>query len=260
MKKILTLLLALTMSFALVGCSSSSSSSSSDDKSSSDEKVYIIYSDNGFAPFEYLDTTTNEYVGIDMDLLAAIAEDQGFKYEMHNEGFDASCGAVQSGQADAMIAGMTIREDREEIYDFSDPYFTDGQILTVAADSDITSVEDLAGKVVAVKNGTMGKEYAESIADEIGFTMVSFDGSSEQYAAVVNGQCAACFEDRSVAAEAIRQGTALKLVGEVINPAGYGFAVQKGKNAELIEMFNKGLANVIANGTYDAILEKYGAK
>lgn len=255
MKKLFTICLALLMTLCLTACGSTETATTEDE-----DKVYIIYSDNGFAPFEYLDTETNEYVGIDMELLAAIAEDQGFKYEMHNEGFDASCGAVQSGQADAMIAGMTIREDREEIYDFSDPYFTDGQVLTVAADSDIESIEDLAGKVVAVKNSTMGKEYAESIADEIGFTMVAFDGSSEQYAAVVNGQCAACFEDRSVAAEAIRQGTELKLVGEVINPAGYGFAVKKGSCPELIEMFNAGLKNIQENGTYDAILEKYGAK
>ncbi len=108
------------------------------------EKTYIIYSDNAFAPFEYLDTATNEYVGVDMDILAAVAEDQGFEYEMHNEGFDASMGAVQAGQADGMIAGMTITDARRETFDFSDGYFDDGQILVVPADSTVTSVADLA--------------------------------------------------------------------------------------------------------------------
>ncbi|MBR3870712.1 MAG: transporter substrate-binding domain-containing protein [Clostridia bacterium] len=107
------------------------------------DKTYIIYSDNAFAPFEYLDTATNEYVGVDMDILAAVAEDQGFEYEMHNEGFDASMGAVQAGQADAMIAGMTITDARRETFDFSDGYFDDGQILVVPADSTATSVADL---------------------------------------------------------------------------------------------------------------------
>lgn len=106
-------------------------------------KTYIIYSDNAFAPFEFLDTETNEYTGVDMDILAAVAEDQGFKYEVKNEGFDASMGAVQSGQADAMIAGMTITDERKQTFDFSDGYFEDGQIMVVTADSTVESVDDL---------------------------------------------------------------------------------------------------------------------
>ena len=107
-------------------------------------KKYIIYSDNSFAPFEYLDKATNEYTGVDMDILAAIAKDQGFEYEVKNEGFDASMGAVQSGQADGMIAGMTITDERKQTFDFSDGYFEDGQIMVVPADSEIKSVADLA--------------------------------------------------------------------------------------------------------------------
>lgn len=105
-------------------------------------KKYVIYSDNAFAPFEFLGDD-NKYTGIDMDILAAVAKDQGFEYEMHNEGFDASMGAVQSGQADAMIAGMTITEERKKTYDFSDGYFEDGQIMVVPANSSVSSVADL---------------------------------------------------------------------------------------------------------------------
>ena len=78
-----------------------------------------------------------------LDILAAVAADQGFRYELHNEGFDASMGAVQSGQADAMIAGMTITDARRETFDFSDGYFEDGQIMVVKADSNITGIADL---------------------------------------------------------------------------------------------------------------------
>ncbi|MBE7033721.1 MAG: transporter substrate-binding domain-containing protein [Ruminococcaceae bacterium] len=107
-------------------------------------KKYVIYSDNAFAPFEYLDINTNQYVGVDMDILAAVAKDQGFEYVVKNEGFDAAMGAVQAGQADGMIAGMTITDERRENFDFSDGYFEDGQILVVPADSNITSIEDFA--------------------------------------------------------------------------------------------------------------------
>ena len=107
-------------------------------------KKYVIYSDSAFAPFEFLDTESNQYVGVDMDILAAVAKDQGFEYEVKNEGFDAAMGAVQAGQADGMIAGMTITDQRKETFDFSDGYFEDGQILVVPADSDITSIADFA--------------------------------------------------------------------------------------------------------------------
>lgn len=228
-------------------------------KADDTEKVYKIASDNAFPPFEYLDAETNTYVGVDMDILAAIAEDQGFKYEMANVGFDAALGQVQAGQADAVIAGMTIKPEREEIFDFSVGYFEDGQIMVVAADSDIDAMEDLAGKVVATKAGTMGLEYAEANKEKYGYTTTMFEGSVEMYQAVAQGSCVACFEDRAVIGTAIKNGEVnLKTVGEVINPAPYGFAVKKGNLPELITMFNKGLENIKANGTYDAILAKYG--
>ena len=220
---------------------------------------YIIYSDNAFAPFEFLDADTGKYVGVDMELLAAIAEDQGFKYEMHNEGFDAAMGAVKAGQADAMIAGMTINETRKENFDFSEGYFEDGSILVVAADSTVASLDDLKGQVVAAKKGTTSTTYAESIMDQYGFTLTYFEDSPTMYQAVITGTAIGCFEDFSVIGWAIKNdGVALKTVGEVVNPGYYGFAVKKGQNAELIEKFNAGLSNIKASGEYDQIMAKYG--
>lgn len=227
------------------------------DPAKEEEKVYKICSDNAFNPFEYWDQDANAYVGIDMDIMAAIAEDQGIKYEMWNVGFDASCGNVQSGQADAMIAGMTIKPEREEIYDFSEPYFNDGQIMCVA-DEKIASLEDLKGTVVAAKTGTMGAEFAEANKEEYGFTIQYYEDSPTMYQAIVNGINSACFEDCTVAGSAIKDGIALKTVGEVINPAPYGFAVKKGNCPELIEKFNAGLNNIKENGKYAEILAKYG--
>lgn len=222
------------------------------------EKVYTIVSDNAFAPFESYDKDAAEYVGIDMDIMAAIAEDQGFKYNMMNVGFDPALAKVQAGQADAVIAGMTINDKRKEIFDFSEGYFEDGQVMVVAKNSEVKSIDDLKGKVVATKNGTMGAEYAEANKEKVGYTTKAFEGSNEQYQAIINGNCVACFEDYTVIGDAIKNGVELKTVGDKINPSEYGFAVKKGQNAELIEMFNKGLANIKANGKYDEILDKYG--
>lgn len=260
--------LSIILSLALfAGCgktqSTDSAASASAPAASADTsaaaKSYVIYSDNAFAPFEFLDTATNKYIGVDMDLLAAIAEDQGFSYTVKNEGFDASMGAVQAGQADAMIAGMTITEKRTETFDFSDGYFKDGQILVVPKDSTITKLEDLKGKIVAAKTSTQGADYAKSVADQYGFTVQYYEDSPTMYTAVINGTNAACFEDFSVIGWAIKTNAlALTTAGDVVNPGEYGFAVKKGSNAELIKMFNAGLANIKANGKYEEIMQKYG--
>ncbi len=250
MKKFFALVLAVLMVASLAACTAQ--------PADTDAKVYTIVSDNAFAPFESFDSETGEYVGIDMDIMAAIAEDQGFEYNMMNVGFDPALAKVQAGQADAVIAGMTITDERKEIFDFSEGYFEDGQVMVVAKDSDIDSIEDLEGKVVATKNGTMGAEYANANKDEYGYTTKAFEGSNEQYQAIINGNCVACFEDYTVIGDAIKNGVELKTVGEKINPSFYGFAVKKGTNPELIEMFNAGLANIKANGVYDEILAKYG--
>ncbi len=259
MKKVLALMMVVAMIASvavLSGCGNKTADTKATDAKAAD-KTYIIYSDNAFAPFEYLDTETNTYVGVDMEIMAAIAEDQGIKYEMHNEGFDASMGAVQSGQADAMIAGMTITDERKQTFDFSEPYFDDGQVI-VAKEG--TTLDDLKGKTVAAKTSTVGGEYAESIKDQYGFTINYYEGSDNMYQAVSTGADVACVEDFSVIGYAIKTGEVkLSIISsEPANVKGYGFAVQKGKNAELLEKFNAGLANIKASGKYAEILKKYG--
>ena len=263
MKRTLALIMAVVLIASvamLAGCgkkANTDNTAATEAKAADAAKTYIIYSDNAFAPFEYLDTATNKYVGVDMDIMAAIAEDQGIKYEMHNEGFDASMGAVQSGQADAMIAGMTITDERKQTFDFSDPYFDDGQVIVAKAG---TKLEDLKGKTVAAKTSTVGGEYAESIKDQYGFTINYYEGSDNMYQAVLTGADVACVEDFSVIGYAIKSGQVdLTIISEQpANVKGYGFATQKGKNAELIEKFNAGLKNIKENGKYKEILAKYG--
>ena len=261
MKKLLCLAAAAVMALSLAACGNSNSGSTSDSVApdgANSNKTYVIYSDNAFPPYEYLDNATNTYVGIDMDILAAVAKDQNIKCEVKNEGFDASMGAVQAGQADGMIAGMTITDKRRETFDFSEPYFEDGQILVVKKESDVQSLADLKGKKIAVKTSTQGAAYAESKKDEYDLNLVYYEDSPTMYTAIENGTDDACFEDRMVIQYTIgSENLNLKTVGEVINPGSYGFAVKKGANAELLEMFNKGLANIKANGEYDKILEKY---
>ena len=127
-------------------------------KADTEKTKYVIASDSSFAPFVFQDSS-NQYTGIDMDLIKAIAEDQGFEVEITNPGFDAAINAVQSGQADGIIAGMSVTDARKETFDFSDSYYTANTILGVKESSTVSSYEDLNGKTVGVKNGTASQTF-----------------------------------------------------------------------------------------------------
>ncbi len=228
-----------------------------DGKSEGTGANYIVATDTTFAPFEFVDSS-GDFVGIDMDILAAIAEDQGFEYTINSVGFDAALQAVTSGQADAVIAGMSITDERKEVFDFSEPYFDSGVVMGIAAsNNDIKSYEDLKGLKVAVKIGTEGEAFANSIQEEYGFETVTFKESAMMYEDVVAGNSQACFEDYPVLGYAVSQDVGLKIVTEKERGSSYGFAVAKGENAELLEMFDAGLANIKASGLYQEILDKY---
>lgn len=222
-------------------------------------KKWVIATDTVFKPFEYTNDS-GEFVGIDVDIVAAIAEDQGFEYEMKSLGWDAAIAACQAGQADGMIAGASITDERKESgWIFSDGYYDATQSIAVAADSDIAGFDDLSGKTVAVKTGTQGATYAESLKDEKGFSITYFEDSPTMYQAVAGGQAAACFEDTPIMASSIKDGgLGLKLVEGTENEGNpYGFAIFNAGNQELVDMFNAGLANIKANGKYDEIIAKY---
>ncbi len=254
-KKFAAMTLALTMAFSFAACGGSQEAPADD--AAADGKTYIIATDTTFAPFEF-QNEAGEYVGIDMDLLAAIAEDQGFQYELQYLGFDAAVQALESGQADGVIAGMSITEERQQKFDFSEAYFDSGVVMGIAADNEeIKSYEDLAGKKVAVKRGTEGMDFAESIKDQYGFETVVFDTSDAMCMDVKVGNSVACFEDYPVMGYGIVQGNGLKMVTEKEQGSSYGFAVGKEQNAELLEMFNTGLANLKESGKYQEILDTY---
>ncbi|MGB7237418.1 MAG: amino acid ABC transporter substrate-binding protein/permease [Rhodococcus sp. (in: high G+C Gram-positive bacteria)] len=218
---------------------------------------YSIATDTTFAPFEFQDESGN-LVGIDMDLLAAIAVDQNFEYTVEQVGFDTALQGVTSGQFNGMIAGMSITDARKATFDFSDPYFDSGvQMAILDSNNDIEGYEDLRGKSVAVKNGTEGATFAASIADQYGFTIRSFDDSATMFEEVKTGNSAAAFEDYPVLAYGIKQGNGFKTVTDKESGASYGFAVAKGTNAQLLDQFNTGLANLRASGQYDEILDTY---
>lgn len=238
---------------------STSEETSTEASAATSDKVWIIATDTVFKPFEYTDAEGN-FVGIDVDILAAIAEDQGFAYELQSLGWDSGVAAVQAGQADALIAGATIKQERiDSGWIFSDGYYDATQTFVVKGDSTIASYEDLAGVNVAVKNGTAGADFANSLKDQYGFTVTVFEDSPTMYQDVILGNSAACCEDTPIMKASIKEGGLDLKVPEGMESeaAPYGFAIMNPENQELLDMFNKGLANIKANGKYQEILDKY---
>lgn len=124
----------------------------------------------------------------------------------------------------------------------------------------IKSLDDLKGKSVAVKKGTAGAKFAESLKDKYSLNIKYFDNSPNMYQEVINKSSDAAFEDYPVIAYKIsldKDKPTLKIVGDKQNLNSYGFAVNKGKNKELLDKFNAGLKKLKENGEYDKILAKY---
>ncbi|WP_427018930.1 amino acid ABC transporter substrate-binding protein/permease [Pseudarthrobacter sp. P1] len=220
-------------------------------------KTFTIGTDTTFAPFEFRNGS-GDLVGIDMDLLQAIAKNQGFTVNVKSLGFDAALQALQSNQVDGVIAGMSITDKRKLIFDFSDPYFDSGIQMAVAkSNNDIKSYADLAGKNVAVKRGSEGETFANSIKDKYNFTVKALDQSATMYDDVKAGNSVAVFDDYPVLAYGISQNNGLKAVTAKEAGSSYGFAVNKDKNADLLAAFDTGLAELKANGEYQKILDVY---
>lgn len=249
LKKVLALSLAVVMGLGLVACGSK--------KDDSKEKTYKIASDTTFAPFEF-ENEDGDRVGIDMELLEAIAKEEGFKYEVDAVGFEAAMTSVESGQSDGMIAGMSVNKEREKKYDFSDSYYTSKVCFAVEKGSKIKTLKDLKGEHVIAKVGTVGATYAEEMAKKYNFDVKQVKSSAMMYQEVTSGNAAACFEDYPVMNYEITQ-KGQKLQVPFISDAGseYAFAVKKGENSELLEKFNSGLKKIKENGEYQKIIDKY---
>ena len=266
--KILKLVTILSLFMLMLSCGSDNKEEAKQEGAATEAKAdnkevkkYVIGSDVAFAPFEF--KKDGKYEGIDIDIVNEIAKIEGFEVEWKHMDFSGIIGAVQSGQLDGAIAGMTINDERRKTVDFSDPYYDTGIVGIVKADNtDINSPDDFKDKRLAVKKGTTGAEYAESVKEKYNTKITVFEDTSTMIQSVINGQADVAFDDFPVIAYAITQQdpVQLRIATERLNTAQFGFAVKKGANQELLEKFNSGLKKLKESGKYQEILEKYTGK
>ncbi|MGC9361046.1 MAG: basic amino acid ABC transporter substrate-binding protein, partial [Anaerolineae bacterium] len=218
----------------------------------------VVACDAAWPPMEFVDEN-KEIVGFDVDLMTAIAEEMGFEFEFKNVAWDGIFAGLEAGDYDVIMSSVTIRDDRLEKYDFSDPYINAGQITVVRADeTEIQGPEDLPGKTVGAQIGTTGAFAIEDIENA---TLKEYDNIDLALLDLVNGNIDAVVTDTPVAADFALASDQfrgkLKIVGEPMTEEFYGVVVRKGEMQDFVAAFNEGLKKVQQSGVYDELYDKW---
>ena len=282
MKKALSLMTAAALVLSLAACGSNASSAASSEAASPEaassdaasseaasseaasetetaelstvEPGKLIMSTNAaFPPYE-MTTDSGEFEGIDIETAQAIADKLGLELQIDDMDFDAALLAVQQGKADMVMAGVTVTDERQNVMDFTDSYATGIQSIIVKEDSDIASVDDLAGKKIGTQRGTTGYLYcSDDFGDE---NVVAYDNGLTAVQMLNNGQVDCVVIDNAPAKEFIAANPGLKLLDTAYVEESYAIGVGKG-NTELKDAINTALEELKADGTLQAIVDKY---
>ena len=244
MKKIIALVMALCMVLAL--------SAAFAEYKTVEEGKFIYATSPDFPPFEFTDDDDN-VIGIEPDILAIICEKLGLTPEPYAVDFDSALVAPSSGKADAVVSGVTIKEERKATMDFTIPYVTIVQGVVFKSGSDIT-MDNLGDKIIGVQSGTTGKDLA---IDNFGEDhVVAYDKYSLAFQALQNGQVDCIMVDDMVGAAYVKQIPGLEMISTGYEPEDFAFGFAKG-NSELVEAFNTELQALIDDGTIEQIILKW---
>ena len=209
-----------------------------------------------FPPFEFVSGSgvIDQYDGIDIAIAKQIAEENGMTAAIENMEFASLLIALENGQIDAAIAGMTVMEDRKESADFTIPYYTATQVMIVKEDSDIAAAADMADKKICVVEGYTG----EVCVNEMGYPYEAFKKGTEAVMELVNGKCDVVVIDSATAQKYVNDNEGLKIVEDAsaFESEEYAIAVKKG-NTELLDMLNSAIEAKLADGTISELGAKY---
>jgi len=251
MKKIIALLLAVLMVASLAACASQASTAA---------KGKLTMATNAqFPPYEFYDGDT--IVGIDAEIAGAIAEKLGLELVIEDMEFDSIIEAVKSGKADMGLAGMTVTPERQETVDFTATYATGVQVVIVTEDSAITSVDDLfadgASNVIGVQRNTTGDLYTTWDLEDAGLATIDrYSKGAEAVQALKTGKVDCVVIDNEPAKAFVAEVDGLKILETEYILEEYAAAMNK-DNTELFDAVNKALEELIADGTVQAIIDKY---
>ncbi|HIZ47875.1 transporter substrate-binding domain-containing protein [uncultured Subdoligranulum sp.] len=279
MKKITALLLGAAMALSLAACGSSASvseSTASSEAASSEAASteataetagelttvnagkLTMSTNAAFPPYE-MTADDGSFEGIDIEIAGAIADKLGLELQVDDMDFDAALLAAQTGKSDMIMAGVTVTEDRLTVMDFSDTYASGIQVVIVPEDSDITSIDDMTGKMIGVQRGTTGDLYCSDTVENGGFgaeNVTPYDNGLTAVQALMNGQVDCVVIDNAPAQEFVAANPGLKILDTEYANEDYAIGVAKG-NTALLDAINGALAELKADGTLQSIVDKY---
>ena len=289
MKKILSVMLAAALALGVTACGATGSSepaAASDTTGSSSSEAaeepaaeedataedageaaalttveagkLIMSTNAAFPPYE-MTTDDGSFEGIDVEIAGAIAEKLGLELQIEDMDFDAALLAAQNGKSDMVMAGVTVTEDRLVVMDFTESYATGIQVVIVPEDSDITSIDDLNGKMIGVQRGTTGDQYCSAAPEDGGYgedNVTKYDDGLTAVRALNNGQVDCVVIDNAPAQEFVEANPGLKILETEFANEDYAIGVAKG-NTQLLDALNGAIAELQADGTIQSILDKY---
>ena len=272
MKKILALMLAFCMVFALAACGEAASDPSeapaseapaseapaSEEPAADGEFTTIVegkltMSTNAqFPPYE-MTTDDGGFEGIDVEIATAIAEKLGLELDILDMDFDSALLAVQQGKSDIVMAGVTVNEDRLLVMEFTDSYATGVQVVIVKEGSDVT-MDNMGEGLIGTQRGTTGNIYC---TDDYGEEhVVAYDDGFTAVQALMNGQVDCVVIDNAPAQEFVKNNAGLTILDTEYANEDYAIGLNKG-NTALLDAINGALAELISDGTVQSIVDKY---
>lgn len=216
-------------------------------------QTLVVATDTAFVPFEF--KQGDKYVGFDIDLWDAVAKELGLSYRLQPMDFNGILPALQTKNVDVALAGITIKDERKKVIDFSDGYYDSGFMIMVPADSKVNGAADLKGKSLAIKTGTSAADYAK--ANFAGTELRQFPNIDNAYLELMTGRVDAAMHDTpNVLYFANTAGKGkVKVVGTQMMAHQYGIGFPKG--SPLVPKVNTALAKIKADGRYNTIYKKW---
>lgn len=259
MKKILSIILALTLILAFASCGGNTDTSSEGTSSVQAKEKLVMATNAAFPPYEYVDG--DSYAGIDVEIAGEIAKKLGMELEIMDVEFATILGLIKTGKADIGVAGMTVTEDRLKEVNFSTSYAKGVQVVIVKEGGKVSAIEDLEkdGMMIGVQQSTTGDIYASASVEEGGYgsdKVTQYNTGNDAVAALMAGKVDAVIIDNEPAKSYVKVNEGLKILDTEYANEDYAIAVAKG-NTDLLDKINTALDELTKDGTIAKIVEKY---
>jgi polar amino acid transport system substrate-binding protein len=254
MKRIFALILAcLMMATLFTGCKKEEKN----DMGLIEDGKLIMSTNAAFPPYE-MTTDNGGFAGIDVEIAQAIATKLGLGLVIDDMDFDSALLAVQNGKSDIVMAGVSVTDTRKKVMEFTNSYATGIQVVIVKEGSDVT-MDNLGSKRIGCQRGTTGYLYASDTPANGGYgedAVTAYDNGASAVQALKNGQVDCVIIDKAPALEYIKANPGLTLLEGNWVEEEYAIGIDKG-NTKLLKLVNDALAELIADGTVQAIIDKY---